>query len=561
MIRFLQVWRGSKALDRKLILFFVLVALTMWISQKLIYSKYPRTPVQQGREEVSETPPSGEMPESPLASPYIVQEEPPEGVHEQVAEKSSYEELIPGFVPAEEKIVTITTGQLELELASRGGTLSSWRLPEYKRKDGTVVSLFPQDYAGALSLVVQRGGKEYSLSDLPFAMEVNRSPGEGFAASVRWTARGNQGAWIRKELKIPEEGYICRFSVESGGMGLAGFTTVWPAGLVSTEENEKDDKSFFALMAGTTGNAWKKNLKKIRPEAPERREGPLDWAGIRTKYFLAAMVPDSLSWHRVTSLGGSDQGSIGMAIQSLAPGGSIKEGYALFLGPVDYDLVAPLGRGVTNAVEMGNKYLRPIGRVILLFFTKVHGVIPNFGIVIILFAITIKIILHPFTRKSMQSMKKMQELQPKLAEIKEKYKKNQQKQQEETMKMYREHGVNPLGGCLPLVFQMPIFFAMFPILKSSIYLRGAMFIPGFVSDLSQPSPILPILMGITQFFSSKMMATPNQNKMMLYGMPLFFTYMFFRFPAGLVLYWLVFNLLQIAQQMWQKRSVQKSGQG
>ena len=242
-----------------------------------------------------------------------------------------------------------------------------------------------------------------------------------------------------------------------------------------------------------------------------------------------------------------------MELEGTTRGGVVSEDYTLYVGPIEYDLLAPLGRGVVRAVDMGNKYLRPIGRLVLLFLTHVHTVIPNYGIVIMLFAVAMKILLHPLTRKSMQSMKMMQELQPKMAAIKEKYKNNAQKQQQETMKLYREHGVNPLGGCLPLVLQMPIFFAMYPVLRSSIYLRGATFIPGIVEDLSQGNTILPILMGITQFISTKMMATENQNKMLMYGMPVFMTYIFFRLPSGLVLYWFTYNLLQIVQQLWQKQ--------
>jgi len=538
----------------------------MWISQKFLFNIYtaPARTEEQivRRDTIPETPDTMDYEET-IQHEYITpavslspEEEPRASDVESI-----YETLIPGFQPSPDETVTVVTESLVLTVASRGGKLIGWELPEYSDYLGDQVSLFPESYEGAFQLSVRKGGQVYNLHDLPFRLDVERSAGSGRAARIIWTARGDGGCGIQKILDIPDDGYTCRLDMRSHKLGIAGYELTFNPGLQVTEKNQKDDLSYFSLRAGIVGDPWNKKLGKIKEENPEVREGTLDWVGLRTKYFLAAVIPDSVSWHRIHSLGGSNRGEIGFTMEGLAAGGTMSEAFTVYLGPLEYDLVAPLGRGVTHAVDMGNRYLRPIGRVILLFLTKVHDVVPNYGIVIILFAITMKLILHPLTRKSMQSMKQMQELQPKLAAIKEKYKNNQQKQQEETMKLYREHGVNPLGGCLPLVVQMPIFFAMYPILRSSIYLRGATFIPGLITDLSQPNYGLPILMGITQFFSSRMMATGNQNKALTYGMPIFMTYIFFRFPSGLVLYWLIFNLLQIGQQLLQKRATRASGSG
>ncbi|MBN1424056.1 membrane protein insertase YidC [Candidatus Fermentibacteria bacterium] len=523
-------------MEKRLVLFFVLVAVTMILFQQFVQPPRQRTPYVVDAPEDSATaaysPPVEQPPPEPLLSV------PDSG-------------FMAGMESAPAETATVATEYLSLDVASVGATIVSCRLPGFPENSGVAVSLFPEDYAGALGMTVNRGGTQ-ELDALPFRMEVRSWPDKETAARVVWSARRPDGAWLRKTLDVPATGYRCLLRLESRGLNLAGFSLKMPPGLRSTERNERDDRSYFAAMAGIAGQTWKQQPGKLKG-ASASIEGPMSWAGLRTKYFIAALVPDSSAWHRVSTVPGSTPESIGLTAEGVAPGGAMNARYSLYLGPLDYDELAPLGGGIVNAVEMGNRYLRPIGRLVLLFLTSVSKVVPNYGLVIILFAVAMKVLLHPLTLTSTRSMQRMQELQPKLAAIKEKYKNNPQKQQQETMKLYKEHGVNPVGGCLPMLLQMPIFFAMYPVLRSSIHLRGATFIPGLVGDLSQPNPILPILMGITQFISGKMMATDKQNKALAYIMPIFMTYIFFQLPSGLVLYWLTFNMLQIGQQVWQKR--------
>ena len=192
--------------------------------------------------------------------------------------------------------------------------------------------------------------------------------------------------------------------------------------------------------------------------------------------------------------------------------------------------------------------------------------IPNYGIVIIIFSILVKVILYPLTKKSYSSMKDMQKIQPLMAEIREKYKDEPQRMNSEMMKLYKEHGVNPVGGCLPMILQMPLLIALFIVFRSTIQLRGAMFIPGWITDLSQPDTLfmlpfslpmygdqfnlLPILMALTMIFQSKMTMQDPKQKMMVYVMPIFMLVIFNRFPSGLNLYYTLFNLLTIIQQKY-----------
>jgi YidC/Oxa1 family membrane protein insertase len=194
---------------------------------------------------------------------------------------------------------------------------------------------------------------------------------------------------------------------------------------------------------------------------------------------------------------------------------------------------------------------------LMIVIRAIYKAVPNWGLVIIILTIILKILFFPLTYSSTKSMAKMQEIQPKIKALRAKYKKHKadiamrRQMNEEMMKLYKEHGVNPAGGCLPLLIQLPVFWAIFSLLSASIELRHSPFV-FWIKDLSVKDPILvtPILMGITQFISQKMTPTgadPSQARMMLI-MPVIMTFFFLGFPSGLVLYWLTSNVLQIAQQ-------------
>jgi YidC/Oxa1 family membrane protein insertase len=199
-------------------------------------------------------------------------------------------------------------------------------------------------------------------------------------------------------------------------------------------------------------------------------------------------------------------------------------------------------------------------------FLFLHMFIPNYGIVIIVFSIIIKLALHPLSKTSMKSMKRMQALQPMMTEIREKYKDDPQKMNQQVMNLYKDYGVNPAAGCLPMLLQMPILFALYSVFRSSIALRQAAFL-GWIHDLSIPDVIfrlpfslplfgisevsgLALAMGITMFVQQKMTVTDPRQKAMVWMMPVMMTLLFNGFPSGLNLYYFVFNVLSIGQQMW-----------
>jgi YidC/Oxa1 family membrane protein insertase len=239
----------------------------------------------------------------------------------------------------------------------------------------------------------------------------------------------------------------------------------------------------------------------------------------------------------------------------------------VYIGPLDISELDYYDNHLDELVMNNGWYesmFRFISLIILQVLQFLQSIIPNYGIVIIIFSILVKVVLYPLTKKSYSSMKDMQKIQPLMAEIREKYKDDAQRMNSEMMKLYKEHGVNPLGGCLPMILQMPLLIALFIVFRSTIQLRGAMFIPGWITDLSRPDTIftlpfslpmygnefniLPILMALTMIFQSKMTMQDPKQKMMVYIMPIFMLLIFNRFPSGLNLYYTLFNLFTIVQQ-------------
>jgi YidC/Oxa1 family membrane protein insertase len=246
--------------------------------------------------------------------------------------------------------------------------------------------------------------------------------------------------------------------------------------------------------------------------------------------------------------------------------------YTLFIGPKDFDLLESVGKGIERAIDFG--YFGFISKPLLNVLHFFHRFTSSYGIDIIILTVLIKLLMWPLTHKSMASMKSMQKLAPQMEKLKEKFADDKEKLNREIMELYKRNGVNPLGGCLPMVLQLPVFYGLYSVLGTPIELRHAPFL--WINDLSQPDwhslpftvpswwpsalpagiPVLTILMGASMFLQQWMTPSagdPNQKKMMML-MPLMFTFMFVSFPAGLTVYWLVNNVLGIAQQYWINRN-------
>ena len=321
-------------------------------------------------------------------------------------------------------------------------------------------------------------------------------------------------------------------------------------------KQEEDSYSHEGPMAYVSKSIKREKVSDI---ATEKSFGPdVSWGGFEKKYFMAAIIPQDPS---LTSINMSKDSNNMVSIDLkrtksiIPPDQSGLFSYALFIGPKDYTLLKKQGISLEEAIEFdsfipGLKWLS----IALLFFVKfLHQYLSNYGVAIIILTILIKLIFWPLGNISYRSMKEMQKLQPKIEELKEKFKNDKNKIGQETMALYKSHKVNPMSGCLPILIQIPVFIGLYNTLLYAIELRHSPFF-WWIQDLSAKDPyyITPIIMGATQFIQQKMTPTvgdPMQAKIMLL-MPIVFTFIFLNFPAGLVIYWLLNNVLSIGQQYY-----------
>jgi YidC/Oxa1 family membrane protein insertase len=291
--------------------------------------------------------------------------------------------------------------------------------------------------------------------------------------------------------------------------------------------------------------------------------GPLPWVSMKNKYFMVGLISRAVPYDGVVVRGDKKLRTFEMVpVIALAPGEN-RASYDIYVGPQDYRTLKAVGLGLEKMVEYGWWIIRPFTRFILVIMLWMHKFITNYGLVIIVFSAFTKIIFYPLTKKSLQATKDMQKLQPLMKELREKYKSDPRKMQEETMRLYREHKVNPLGGCLPLLIQMPVLWALFYVFQRTIEFRGAEFAL-WIRDLSAPDspPVLPIIMGASMYWQQKMTPTTDPRMApMQYIMPVVLTILFITFPAGLVLYWTVNNLMSILQQYYMKKGDEKVTRG
>jgi YidC/Oxa1 family membrane protein insertase len=278
------------------------------------------------------------------------------------------------------------------------------------------------------------------------------------------------------------------------------------------------------------------------------------WIAMVQHYFASAWIPGD-KFARDIYAGRIDNGLYRIGMQTplgvVAPGSVVVEKARLFVGPQEEKVLETIAPGFELLKDYG--YLTIIAKPIFWLLEKIHGYVGNWGWSIILLTILIKLVFFPLSAASYKSMARMKEVQPRLMVMKEQFKGDPQKLNQAMMEMYRKEKINPLGGCLPVVIQIPVFISLYWVLLSSVEMRGAPWVL-WIHDLSVPDPyyILPVIMAVSMFVQTKLNPTPPdpiQAKVMMY-MPIVFSIMFFFFPAGLVLYWVVNNLLSIAQQ-WQ----------
>jgi len=359
---------------------------------------------------------------------------------------------------------------------------------------------------------------------------------------------------IEKIFTFDPAGYVIGLEVKVHNLTSSPITQIPRLNWYQYVDPQKVEDSYGhdGPVVSVGGSIERQEVKKLDAESIL---GPnVLWGAFESKYFIASFIPENPSLTNVVmTRDANNMVSVGMkGRKEVIPGRQNSAfSYSLYLGPKQYDLLKTLGVGLESAIDFG--WFKWLAIPALWILNFLYGFVLNYGIAIIILTTIIKIIFWPLGNLSYKSMNEMKKLQPKIEALKEKYKNDQSKIGQETMALYREHKVNPFSGCLPMLIQIPVFFGLYKALMYSIELRQSPFF-FWIQDLSAPDPyyITPIIMGATQFISQKMtpaMGDPMQQKIMLL-MPVIFTFFFLNFPAGLVIYWLFNNILQIGQQFY-----------
>ena len=461
-----------------------------------------------------------------------------------------------------EEITVVDTPLWVARFSNRGATLLSWQLKKYTTFGGEPVDLVP-DGGAALPVAFRRGTEELDTAPRMFEGPGEgelRPEGEDSFAVLGYRCELEDGVRVVKEYTVYPDSYVMELYVHVAGLdGPAAQRDMvigWP-GVPPTEESE-DARTDRASVALVDGKPVRRALAKLRGET-EPLVGEIRWATSQSKYFMAAVLPIDATLERVEAFADTSGEAVGFEATLAIPEGDAFQGFRVYAGPQDYAAISATGEGLGQAVYLGWPWIRPLSTLVLRALMWAHGVIPNYGVVIVLFSILTKLLFYRLTHKSFTEMKRMQELQPQLKELQTKHANNREELSRAQMKLYKEAGVNPLGSCLPMLLQMPVFIALFQVLRTTIELRGAPFML-WMSDLSQPDTIatvagfsihvLPLLMGVGMLVQQRFSSTDPSQAAMGRIMPIVFTVIFYNMASGLVLYWLVNTVLSIAQQYY-----------
>lgn len=499
-----------------------------------------------------------------------------------------------------EQIFYIENDKAYIELTSKGARIkrvflkgyNTWYahdLPENAPYYKKYVQLVNEDEGGDFNIsFISKDGKLVNTAEALFNFKEGQTHyklngNDSLVISFSVPFAGN--AALKKNYVIKGNDYAVRCDVELQNMQNVisnyRYDISWANGIEFLEENTFDESNYSNASVYSGDEQIIIDAKDPKEKQVRDMNGTIDWIGVRNKYFAAIIIPKNPSEdggafvegnvYHLRNNGRKELYSAGLKVP-FNNAAYQSNSFLVYLGPVEYDLLKNYGANLEKIVDFGSFFgvkfiIRPISEYFLLpIFKFLHLFIPNYGWVIIVFSLIIKIILYPLTRTSMKSMKKMQMLQPKIQELKEKFKDDPTKMNAETMKLYSTYGINPAGGCLPLLLQMPILIALWGLFNVAIEIRQQPFML-WIDNLSSPDIIfslpfkipffgiehisgLALLLGITMYLQQQMSVKDPSQKMMVYIMPPLFTLMFMSFPSGLNLYYLMFNVFSIAQQYY-----------
>jgi YidC/Oxa1 family membrane protein insertase len=465
--------------------------------------------------------------------------------------------------------VVVKTGFYTAVFSSRGGALKSLTLNRYREKNTPTASqVVIGSNADPSELTFSTKASGFNLPEgAPFvadATAVTMTGGE--KKQLVFTHNSGQGFTVRKIYSFSGDSYGIKLDTQVfNNMAVPLVGTIQQVMTYPAQWDAKDNRFGTAGSYLYSDGSLKSDKPKDVASASKVYDKNLQWAGFADKYFLTAILSEGGSIASVEvkkNAAGFMESTVSSPRITVASGNSVTVVHRLFVGPKDIDVLKAQGNSLEQSLDLG--WFAMIAKPLLYTLKYFYRYVGNYGVAIIIITVILKALFFPLTHKSYKSMKDMQKIQPMMAALKEKFKDDRDGLNRAVMELYRDHKVNPLGGCLPMLVQIPVFFALYKALMFSIELRHAPFY-FWITDLSGPDNLfgqmlglpfvigpLPLVMGATMFIQQKMTPSnmdPMQAKMML-ALPVVFTFMFLNFPSGLVLYWLLNNILTIGQQMY-----------
>jgi len=499
------------------------------------------------------------------------------------AQKPETEKLVPAQQPAAEatepqmaRTLTVDTPLYQAKISENGAVFYSFLLKKYHekvQKDSPLKQVLTENENNGVG---EMGFAGNSLTELERAVftadlaanqvQINNDP-----RGINFLWRSADGVVIEKTYQFSPDSYVVDLLVTVKNESSRSIRDRVFVALKGKAPADKRMYSFEGPSAYINNELEEIEVKKIKDK--NTFDGKIKWVALQSRYFMSGLIPEQ-----------GEDASLNLALESekvvtarylqaekvIQPGTQYTYKYRLFIGPKITQELKKVGNDLDKLIDFGmfDFIAKPCVWLMNLFYS----VIPNYGVAIIILTILVKLLLWPLGTKSYKSMSEMKKLQPLMKEIREKYKNDKKKMNEEVMGLYRTYKINPLGGCLPMIVQLPVFFALYRMLYEAIELRHAPFFL-WIDDLSAPDrlfrfgfsipfmeppygiPVLTLIMGATMLLQQKMsppMGDATQAKMMMF-MPLVFTVIFINFSSGLVLYWLINNVLSIAQQYYTQK--------
>lgn len=476
------------------------------------------------------------------------------------------------------KDIPVETGLYSAVVSENGGAVKSFKLKQYREtlgKDAPLKELVFTKAPSQLPLAFAWGSAMPAQPQQYATAETKLTTTAGGTATLLMSAEPMPGLSVTRSMTFSDNSYLIDLAVvvkNSSAQALQGAPFLETTNLPFSPEQKSSSAQFSGPAVYLDGALQEFKIDTLKKEGTKSVSGQLSWAAYEDSYFLCGIIPQqSVKNTAQFALSGEDMvtSTVSGEPEVIPPGGQKTYHYTIFMGPKKLSILQEVGSNLDKIINFG--WFDVIAKPTLYLLNFLYGYLHNYGVAIILVTILFKLLFWPISHKGMKSMKTMQKIQPKMAKLREKYKGEPEKLNQEMMTLYKTYKINPLGGCLPMILQIPVFFALYKVLLQAIELRHAPFML-WITDLSAPDrlgigfdipglggiPVLTLLMGASMFLQQKMTPTtgdPTQAKVMMF-LPVIFTFMFLNFASGLVLYWFVNNLLSIGQQYYINRTIE-----